>query len=101
MENIISNNEESVANILKILEKHSMQCRCGNLATPVNLQGHTYKCSSCNKVYEGINYDFTRLTSISSKIDSFNEALNTLSNKRQSINSSSNILNKHWIKIRH
>lgn len=79
------------------LERHSMQCRCGDLAAPLYQKGHLYKCLSCERVYDGVNYNFGRLKPICTneiypvtatpvyediiRVELFDEAINLLREK--------------------
>ena len=94
----IKNDNNLLADIADSLERHSMQCRrCGDLAAPLHQKGHLYKCLSCEKIYDGVNYNFTRLKPICSneaapveapqfydnkvQAECFNEAINLLREK--------------------
>lgn len=93
MQHIINTTERTlISDIANSLEKHSMQCRCGSLAAPLHKQGHLYQCLSCDKIYDGISYNFTRLSPICSgeppsiysdiiQIDCFDEAIKLLKQK--------------------
>ena len=98
MEYIMNKKDGNLLNdIVDSLERHSMQCRCGDLAAPLHQKGHIYKCLSCGRTYDGVNYNFTRLkpiflneasllTAIPAydevvQVESFNEAIHLLREK--------------------
>ena len=95
MEYIMNKKDGNLLNdIVDSLERHSMQCRCGHLAVPLHQKGHIYKCLSCERIYDGVNYNFARLKPICSneaslftatptyddivQVEFFDEAINLL-----------------------
>ena len=112
MENVSDKGVRSVDSIVTILERHSMQCYCGGLAPPATIEGRLYKCLTCDKSQEGINYNFNRLiaslsefknspSKTNSEISCFNQAIDTLRHKSSVINTSSNKLKKLWKRLKH
>ncbi len=111
MEKVSDNDKKSIDNIVTILERHSLQCRCGSLAIPEVIQGHVYKCIACHKSYDGVSYNFSRLLSKSPntedqtlrnnvQLDYFNEAIDILRRKNPITQTNPNLLKKLWRRLK-
>ena len=76
----------------KLLEAHSVYCRCGSLAPPTAERGDTYQCLQCGKQPEGPRYNLGQRNelNLAPKKDSeilhmsfYNDSIELLKNKKR------------------